>query len=142
MNFLLDTNVVSEWAKPRPDPGVVAWLADVDEDRTFVSVVTLAELSYGIDRLAMGRRRKQLEEWLRQDLSLRFEGRVLSIDPDIAEATGTMMARREASGRPIGIMDAFIAATVERRDLALVTRNAADFAPARFRIVTPWSGAG
>ena len=54
MSFLLDTTVVSEWVKPRPDRGVVAWLAEVDEDRVFLSVVTLAELRYGIERLARG----------------------------------------------------------------------------------------
>ncbi len=54
MSFLLDTNVVSEWMKPRPNPGVVSWLADVDEDRTFLSAVTLAELRYRIERLAPG----------------------------------------------------------------------------------------
>jgi predicted nucleic acid-binding protein len=51
VNFLLDTNVVSEWTKQRPDAGVVAWLAEVDEDRVFISIVTLAELRYGVERL-------------------------------------------------------------------------------------------
>ena len=57
MSFLLDTNVVSEWLKPRPDAGIVAWLAGADEDRVFLSVMTLAELRFGIERLAAGRRR-------------------------------------------------------------------------------------
>ena len=68
MSFLLDTNVVSEWMNPRPNPGVVAWLADVDEDRTFLSVITLTELRYGIDRMAAGNRRKRLDEWLGEEL--------------------------------------------------------------------------
>ena len=71
MSFLLDTNVVSEWVKPRPDAGVVAWLAEVDEDRVFVSVITLAELRYGIERMAAGKRRTRLDEWLRTELPLR-----------------------------------------------------------------------
>ena len=54
MSFLLDTNVVSEWMKPRPNAGVVAWLADVDEDRVFLSVITLTELRYGIERMPPG----------------------------------------------------------------------------------------
>ena len=80
MNFLLDTNVVSEWVRARPDEGVVAWLANVDEDRVFVSVVTLAELRYGVERMAEGRRRGRLEEWLREELPLRFEARLLDFD--------------------------------------------------------------
>ena len=59
--YVLDTNVVSEWVRPRPDLGVIAWLAEVDEDRVFLSVVTLAELRHGIERLADGRRRRRLD---------------------------------------------------------------------------------
>lgn len=68
MTFLLDTNVVSEWVKPRPDPGVVAWLADVDEDRVLISVVTLAELRYGVECMSDGARRRRLDEWLQDEL--------------------------------------------------------------------------
>ena len=85
MTFLLDTNVVSEWVKQRPNPGVVQWLADIDEDRAFLSVVTLAELRHGIDRLPDGARRRRLDGWLRHDLPLRFDGRLLSVDPRIAD---------------------------------------------------------
>src|SRR3546814_3844406 len=68
VSFLLDTNLVSEWVRPKPDPGVVAWLADADEDRLFLSVVTLAEIRRGIERLAPGKRRQQLDAWLREEL--------------------------------------------------------------------------
>lgn len=138
MSFLLDTNVVSEWAKPRPDPGVVAWLTAADEDRVFLSVVSLAELRHGIDRLADGRRRRGLDAWLREDLPLRFEGRVLPVDQAIADRWGELVARREAAGRPIAAMDAFIAATASVHGLTLVTRNAADFRSVVREIVNPW----
>ena len=139
MSFLLDTNVVSEWVEAHPDPGVVAWLADVDEDRVFISVVTLAELRYGIARMNDGSRRKRLDEWLRNELALRFEGRILAIDAAVADAWGEVVAGREAQGKPIGAMDAFIAAIVRTLDLTLVTRNAADFEPSVKAIVNPWS---
>jgi predicted nucleic acid-binding protein len=139
VSFLLDTNVVSEWVRPRPDPGVVAWLAEADEDRIFISVVSLAELRYGIERLAAGQRRRRLDEWLREDLPLRFEGRVLPIDTLIADTWGRLTALREASGRPIGAADAFIAATAEARDLTLVTRNVPDFERTVRAIVNPWN---
>ena len=139
MSFLLDTNVVSEWIKPRPDAGVVAWLAQADEDRVFVSVITLAELRYGIERMAAGNRRRRLDEWLRNELPVRFEGRVLSIDGAVADAWGKVVARSEAVGRPISVTDAFIAATVEVHGLTLVTRNASDFESTLKAIVNPWT---
>lgn len=139
MSFLLDTNVVSEWVKPRPNAGVVAWLAEADEDRVFVSVITLAELRYGIERMAAGNRRRRLDEWLRNELPLRFEGRVLSIDIAVADAWGKVAARSQDLGRPMSVADAFIAATVEVHGLTLVTRNASDFEPTLKAIVNPWT---
>lgn len=140
MTFLLDTTVVSEWVKQRPDPGVIDWVAEVDEDRVFLSVVTLAELRYGIERLADGKRRKRLDAWLRDELVLRFEGRVLSVDEMVADCWGEVVARREAIGRPIGVMDAFIAATANVHSLKLVTRNEKDFKSAVKEVVNPWTG--
>jgi len=138
LSFLLDTNVVSEWAKARPDPGVVAWLAEADEDRVFISVITLAELRYGVERMARGRRRERLDEWLRDELSLRFEGRVLPVDERVADAWGKVVGRGESTGRPIGTMDAFIAAITAVHDLTLVTRNVSDFESSVKAIVNPW----
>lgn len=139
MSFLLDTNVVSEWMKPRPNPGVVEWLAAVDEDQVFLSVVTLTELRYGIERMATGRRRKRLNGWLQHELPMRFEGRILSIDPTVADACGKLVARSEAMGRPIEAMDAFLAATAEVHQLTLVTRNAPDYQAMIKGILNPWT---
>ena len=138
MNFLLDTNVVSEWIKPHPNPGLIAWLEEVDEDRAFLSVVTLTELRYGIEHLAPGKRRRQLEDWLEHDLSLRFEDRILSIDSAVADACGRIVAQREKLGRPIEAMDAYLAATAEVHHLTLVTRNDSDFEGAVRSILDPW----
>ncbi len=139
MSFLLDTNVVSEWVKPRPAPGVVAWLSAVDEHRIFLSVVTLAELRHGVDRLAAGRRRRRLDEWLRTDVPQRFEGRVLTIDPPVADAWGAIVARCERAGRPIGAMDAWIAATATVHALTLVTRDSGDFSTSGLVVFDPWT---
>lgn len=140
MSFLLDTNVVSEWVKPRPDAGVIAWLAEADEDRVFLSVVTIAELRHGIDRLPPGDRRRRLDEWLSDELPLRFERRLLPVDLAVANAWGEVMTLREARGRPIGPMDAFIAATANVHGLSLVTRNRGDFESAVAEILSPWTG--
>ena len=139
MNFLLDTNVVSEWTKSRPNAEVVTWLAEADEDRVFISVITLAELRFGVERMPAGSRRKRLDEWLRGELPLRFEGRVLLIDANVADAWGQVVADRAAAGRPISNLDAFIAATVEVYSLTLVTRNSADFEGSVTSMLNPWS---
>ncbi len=139
MSFLVDTNVVSEWVKPRPNPGVVAWLADTDEDQVFLSVVTLAELRHGIDRIAAGRRQKQLSAWLENDLPGRFEGRILSIDAVVADACGKLVARSEAAGRSVEAMDAFLAGTAQVHELTLVTRNTSHFQSILKALHNPWT---
>ena len=138
MNFLLDTNVVSEWIKPHPNPGLMSWMESADEDRIFISVLTFAELRYGVERLSAGRRRSRLEQWLGHDLPLRFESRVLPVDTVVAEAWGRMMSRSEAAGRPMRMIDAFLAATAESRQLTLVTRNISDFHALEF-VLNPWN---
>jgi hypothetical protein len=140
VSFLLDTNVVSEWVKPEPDPGLIAWLASVDEERVFLSVVTLAELRHGIERMPAGARRTRLDTWLRDALPRRFEGRLLAINAAVADAWGEVVARREAAGRPIGVMDAFIAATANVHRMKLVTRNTSDFDAAVPKVINPWTG--
>jgi predicted nucleic acid-binding protein len=138
VSFLLDTNLVSEWTKPRPNAGVVRWLAQVDEDAAFLSVVTFAELRRGIERLPADARRRRLDEWLRGELPLRFEGRIVGIDGAIADEWGRLVARREARGRTIHAMDALIAATAQVHGLTLVTRNTANFDASVKSLLNPW----
>ena len=139
MSFLVDTNVVSEWVKPRPNPGVVEWLAGTNEDQVFLSVGTLAELRHGIERMTTGRRQRQLSAWLENELPMRFEGRVLSIDPAIADACGRLVARNEAAGRSLEAMDAFLAATAQVHQLTLVTRNTVHFHSILKALLNPWT---
>jgi predicted nucleic acid-binding protein len=138
VSFLLDTNAVSEWVKPRPNPGLIAWMESADEDRIFISVVSLAELRYGIDRLAGGKRRNRLEQWLQDELPLRFESRILPIDLNVAHAWGRLVSRGDSVGRPISAMDAFLAATAEVHRLTMVTRNVSHFQFLK-AILNPWT---
>jgi toxin FitB len=138
MSFLFDTNFVSEWIKEDPNPGVMDWLTKVDESQTYLSVVTITEVRYGIERMPAGSRRKRLDEWLREELIPRFEGRVIPVDILVADACGRLVARSEALGRPIEPRDAFIAATAEVYRLTLVTRNLSDFQPTLKTILSPW----
>jgi|SRR5215469_8401339 len=74
--------------KPAPDINALEWLAGADEDRTFLSVVTFAELRAGVDWLPEGRKRERLDSWLRDELPLRFEGRIVPVDSSIADSSG------------------------------------------------------
>lgn len=139
MNFLLDTNVISEPTRPEPDPGVMGWLAAADEEAVYLSVITITELRYGIQRLPAGKRRTRLDRWLAGDLRERFQGRILEIDVETADLCGRLIARSEGRGRPIEVRDAFIAACAEYHGLTLVTRNAKDFDAVVSHIVVPWT---
>jgi predicted nucleic acid-binding protein len=138
VTFLLDTNVISEWVRPRPDENVVAWLAEVDEEQVFMSVVSFAELRRGVDLLPAGRRRSRLEGWIAEDLAARFHGRVLDVDRPVADTWGRIMARCQRAGRMLGSMDAFFAATAASHELTLVTRNVRDFESAGIPLCNPW----
>ena len=139
MSFLLDTNVVSEWTRQRPNPGVVAFLDSEDEDALFLSVVSVAELRRGVERQPRSRRRSLLDAWLRDDLPARFSGRVLGIDATVADTWGRLIAQREAIGRPMSAMDGWIAATARVHAMTLVTRNVTDFAATVDSIANPWT---
>lgn len=140
MSFLLDTNVISEGARPRPDAGVMDWLDSVDEAHLFLSVVSLAELRHGVERLGAGRRKTALDLWLTESLSARFGDRLLAVDAGTADRWGRIVASTQAAGRPIGAMDAFLAATADQHQLTLVTRNTSDFDATGINLFNPWTG--
>lgn len=140
MAFLLDTCVLSELVKPRPDAGVLAWLEEAGEARLHLSVVTLGELEKGIARLPASARRTRIERWVRRDLAARFEGRVLDVDRAVAERWGAIAGASEARGVPLPVIDALIAASALTHDLEVVTRNTADLERCGARCVDPWRG--
>ena len=138
MKFLLDTNVIAEWVKPRPEPSVVSWLADLDEDRVFLSVASLAEIRRGVEAMPAGRRRARLATWLAEELPARFEGRVLEVDRRVAIGWGVVMVLSQKAGITMGTMDAFFAATAQAHGLTLVTRDFGDFKAAGIELFNPW----
>jgi len=101
--------------------------------------MTLAELRYGVERMPTSARRNRLDTWVSEQLPARFEARVLPIDAETADTWGHVMARGRTGGRPVGTMDAFIAATAERHHLTLVTRDVSDFDVLGIRVINPWS---
>ncbi|CAN5689033.1 type II toxin-antitoxin system VapC family toxin [soil metagenome] len=141
MNYLLDTNVISEWSKPHPAINVVRWLTESDEDRLFLSVISIAEIRRGIEMLPTGDRQKRLCEWLSNDLSVRFEGRIVDVDQRIADSWGISMAKSQRLGITMNSMDAFLAATALVYQMTLVTRNSTDFLHLQIGLVNPWQEA-
>jgi len=138
VSFLLDTNAISEWQKPRPNPGLIAWTESADEEKLFLSVVTLAEVRYGVERMALGSRRHRYERWLEHELPFRFEGRILPVSHRIADAWGRIVARCASDGKPISAIDGFLAATAEVHRLTLVTRNVHHFTALK-TVLNPWT---
>jgi predicted nucleic acid-binding protein len=141
VSYVLDTNVVSEWVKPRPDPRLIQWLDDVDEDQVFLSVISLAEIRRGIELMPLGLRRDRLTTWLVDELPIRFQSRVLAIDEAVADAWGFITARAQRSGIGLDTMDAFLAATAGVHGMTLVTRNTSDFQRLGISLLNPWDPA-
>ena len=136
MRFLLDTNVISEVRKTRRDPNVARWVRETAEEQC-LSAVTIAELRFGIEKLASSEHRQALEQWL-NTLFEKYRERILPIDIPVAEAWGHVMARSEGIGRKMAPMDCFLAATALVWDLTLVTRNVGDFAGFGGKVFSPW----
>lgn len=138
MNYLLDTCLLSELRKPMPDPGVLAWISGADESRLFVSVLSLGEIQKGVAKLENGTRKNAFQHWLEHDLLIRFEGRILPLELDMALEWGLVSAVNESQGKPAPVIDALLAVTAITRNLTLVTRNDKDFYCFPVKIVNPW----
>ena len=141
MRYLLDTCLLSELVKPRPDPSVIAWVSQQNESQLFLSVLTLGELRKGVERLKDGRKRVRLAQWLEGELKPRFAGRLLAVDEDVAEQWGIVSAQASARGLALPVMDGLISATALVHGLAVVTRNVSDIQASGAQVFNPWSPA-
>ena len=137
--FLLDTNVVSDLRKARPNEGLVEWIDAVDESKLFLSVITIGELRIGIEMQQDKKKRADLETWLVSDLMERFEGRILPFDLSVAERWGRIEGRARSGSGKLPVVDSFTAATAIHHDLTLVTNNESDFARTGAAVLNPWS---
>jgi predicted nucleic acid-binding protein len=137
--FLLDTNVISELVRPKPDDQVLRWIEETDESILFLSVLTLGEIRNGVQRLRPGQRRGRLESWLQVDLPSRFQDRILPIDAAIADRWGMIAAVATAKGKPVPVVDGLLAATAIQHNLTLVTRNSSDVSGTGSPTLNPWA---
>lgn len=137
MKFLLDTCVISALRKPRENASLVEWISEVDEPDLYLSVITIGELEKGVSRLPESKKKTAVSEWVRHDVTNRFGNRILPIDAAVAACWGELIGALETKGKPLPILDAFIAATAIVADCTVVTRNTKDFADCGVRLHNP-----
>ena len=137
--FLLDTNVVSELMKKRPNAHVLAWIEQTPETLMHLSVLTIGEVWKGISLLPDHDKAKvALQAWLEHDLRIRFAGRLLTFDEGVAERWGRMEAHARRRRATLPTIDAQLAATALHHGLTFATRNTADVAPTGVPVLNPW----
>ena len=139
MKYLLDTCLVSELVKKEPNPAVVSWLDEQDEQNLFLSVLNLGELQKGISRLPDGTKKNELQAWVALDLVERFTGRILELDLETALCWGRLQGEAEQAGEKLPVMDSLIAATAAAHGLVVVTRNVRDIERCGVRVCNPWT---
>lgn len=138
MKYLLDTCLISELVKKEPNPAVVSWLDEQDEQKLFLSVLNLGELQKGISKLPDGTKKDELQAWVALDLVERFTGRILEIDLETALCWGRLQGEAEQAGEKLPVMDSLIAATAAAHGLIVVTRNVRDIERCKVRVCNPW----
>lgn len=136
--IVLDTNVLSELMRPRPSAQVVAWVALQPAGELFTTSITEAEIFYGIELLAKGKRRDSLLAAAEGMFTEDFAGRILGFESEAARHFAVIAARRRALGKPIRQANAQIAATTQAHGARLATGNGPDFADCGIVVIDPW----
>jgi predicted nucleic acid-binding protein len=137
--WLLDTNVLSELRRPKPNQKVVDFVAAQPLDLLFVSIVTFAEIRFGIETIADPVRRAELNDWLAHKVRPMFEERVLPVSEDVMFKWRLLVEDGRKAGHTYSQPDLIIAATARHYGLTVVTRDTADFARARVPVLNPWN---
>ncbi|MBB4111839.1 hypothetical protein FHT80_001155 [Rhizobium sp. BK226] len=135
----MDTNVLSEPWKPAPDERVVAWLDAQAIETLFLSVMTIAELRFGIAAMPLGKRQTILHDRLEGEVLPHFSERILSFNLASSQFYSELMVRARVSGRTIGTSDGYIAATAAANGLAVATRDTSPFEAAGLKVINPWA---
>ena len=138
--WLLDTNILSELRRPRPEPKVVAFVAAQALDRLYVSAVTLAEIRFGIERVADLSRRAALNDWLARTLRPMFDQRVLPVSEDVMFKWRLLVEAGRKARHTFSQPDLIIAATALQHGLTVVSRDTSDYERAGAVVVNPWVG--
>jgi len=137
--IVLDTNLLSEALKPAPSATPLRWLAAQEPRSVYLTIITVAELLYGIQILPGGKRRDSLARAVADILLNDFQGRILPFDTDSAQHYAIIAATRRKQGRPISQSDAMLAAICRSHRATLATRNTPDFDSCGIALIDPWS---
>lgn len=138
--WLLDTNVLSELSRPRPDGKVSQFVSGQSLELLYVSVVTFAEIRFGIELLKDANRRMEFNDWLSNTLRPMFEERVLDITEDIMLKWRLLVEEGRKAGHTFAQPDLLIGATALQHGLTVVSRNTSDFEKANVPVLNPWTG--
>jgi predicted nucleic acid-binding protein len=138
MKYLLDTCVISEVIKSKPNSKVIQWLKDQEESNLYLSVLTFGEIEKGIEKSASEERKTKLKLWVEEDLKQRFENRILPIDLHTASKWGEIQGKSESIGRPLPAIDGLIAITGLVNNCVVVTRNTSDMEQSSAELFNPW----
>ena len=139
MNYLLDTNIISEFISKNPNQKVADYILTLNENNLFLSVITIGEIKSGIEKLDDGKKKEKLLSWLEHELLIRFENRIVSINIDVMLKWGTLNQKLKSLGTPLPIMDSLIGVTCEVENMVLITRNEKDFKNIDIEIINPFS---
>jgi predicted nucleic acid-binding protein len=138
MNYLLDTCLISELSKSKPDKKVVDWVLSENETGFYVSVLTFGELHKGIEKLPESKKKEELRIWTEGELKDRFQNRIIGIDMRVSILWGKIQCIAEKKGKPMPAIDSLIAATGIAHGLIVVTRNVSDMEQSGVRLLNPW----
>ena len=138
MKYLLDTCVISEMIKSKPDKNVISWLQEQNENSLYLSVLTFGEIEKGIEKASDRIRKQKLRLWVEDDLKKRFEGRIIPIDFSIAAEWGKVQGKAELLGKPMPTIDGLIAVSGLVNQCTVVTRNVSDMEQSSAELSNPW----
>jgi len=138
VKYLLDTCVISEIIKSKPDKNVTSWLEAQNESCLYLSVLTFGEIEKGIEKASNFTRKQRLQLWVDDDLKKRFEGRIIPIDFLIAVEWGKRQGKAELSGKPMPTIDGLIAVSGLVHLCTVVTRNTSDMEQSSVELFNPW----
>ena len=139
MNYLLDTCLISELSKSKPDKKVVDWVLSKNETGFYISVLTFGELHKGVEKLPESKKKKELRNWIESALKNRFQNRIIGIDMSVSILWGKIQSFTERKGKPMQAIDSLIAATGIAYNLTVVTRNVSDMEQSGVKLLNPWS---
>jgi predicted nucleic acid-binding protein len=137
--WLLDTNVISELRRPKPEPRVVAFVRSQPLEAFYISVVTLAEIRFGIELLAEATRRSELNDWLAHKVWPMFGERVLPISEEIMFKWRLLVEQGRKAGHTFSQPDLIIAASAQHHGLTVVSRDTKEYEMARVDVLNPWN---